>query len=160
MTTKVKNTELYENSLGKYLVCEGKIVELYMEIEGAFEINNKWVAMLIISETEEIQIGDNAIGLDNKIIKCNESNHAFIQEHWKKILVMPDQFAYEHVQFLLLELGFHNKDYTFVECEKIVIGGSQNPFNKCYHKIKLDNNNFVTLVANDKKHPEYLKQRK
>jgi len=141
---KVSKTETYKDSQGEHYVCRGRLVlvKYFFTKDGAtsiVNINKKLYKPIIISETEEIELGDKALhcwpDADYKIVECNKSNKESIQEHWNKILVFPENFSSKHLS-AIVDGKLKDGDEVFVEC----YGGFVNPeWNDATIKLSKDN---------------------
>ncbi len=145
MVTKVKTVESYEDSQGKHIVAKGKLVliedngpsKLVRQISNGKLFYNKEESLksglaqplkpLIISETEEIEVGDKVLWLNQKIwdnfqiskngwyLQSGSSQFRPISE-FKKILVLPEQFSKAHLQ-AIVDSKMKDGDEVFVGCE-------------------------------------------
>ncbi len=118
--TKVKNIKTVDG----HTVCEGELVFIHIEAEDtinglSFRKDNKkimvapmskkdhkqaqYIKPVVISRTEEIEIGDKVFSvINNKIIGIHTQFDADSvnksQELFPKILVLPEQFSSEHLE--------------------------------------------------------------
>ena len=138
MTTKVKTTEIYNNSQDEHIVCKGKLVLLNENRKPhgsqlCYEINNKIpfiydgrdnylhtvIKPIIISETEEIETGDKVLMEDGKIktngVDVGIKYRIKSAPYNKKILALPEQFSPEQLQDIV-DGKIKDGDKVYVEC--------------------------------------------
>ena len=146
-TIKIKQTETYKDSEGEHIVCKGKLVLVQTdklpvigelcwnkEIKSPYifdfidniaqsQYNSKVIKPIIISETEEIEVGDNIYHkLDGRVIiftkeiyhKCSNDPK---QYGYKKVLTLPENFSPKHLQSIA-DGKLKDSDEVCIECEK------------------------------------------
>jgi hypothetical protein len=135
---KVKITENYKDSQVETIVCRGKLVL----IDSKFPLigtSNLFKQPIIISETEEVEVGDETL-IDGKIYGIKEEDY-----HYKmgmtKIFALPENFSPKHLQ-AIVDGKLKNGDEVLVECvaypPKQMIGVS-------LYAIKFDFNSHIKL---------------
>lgn len=148
MATKVRKTETYKDSQGEHIVAKGKLVLIYIDKYfpeiGMIGSNNvhplflwtnkhnqytkdlleyqktKCVLPIIISETENIEVGDHYFHpFTQSINVCNTENVEAINKStlgkYLKILALPEQFSPKHLQAIVdgkLKDGYE----VYVDC--------------------------------------------
>lgn len=139
-TTKVRQTEHYTDSQGEHIVCRGKLI--IVSLNG--QIAN--LQPLIISETEEIEVG-NKIFANNPgtqelgifTAKSRNKREWYIEElsysvsSCRKILALPEHFSPKQLQ-AIVDGKLRDGDEVFVECESI------GPGFHAWYEVELTNN--------------------
>lgn len=134
---KVKSVENYEDKQGKHLVCKGKLVLIRTGLINAIlQIPNNFEGFdyykpIIISETEEIEVGDKFITEQNHIFICTskddncikffkegleDDGYEYTTTNGRKILVLPEQFSTKQLQ-AIVDGKMKDGDEVYVECE-------------------------------------------
>lgn len=181
---KVKQTETYKDSQGEHIVCKGKLVFIYEDKQyppiGAIGSNNvhplfmwtenhsdmvrsgvlteykntKWIKPIIISETEEIEIGDKYIHLPtNTILEKGQDKEAILVNSYK-ILALPENFSPKHLQ-AIIDGKLKDGDEVLIECKNMKTYNDLYPHksNMEFHDnyfIKLSNDNHIKLFPINK----------
>ena len=163
---KVKTVEQYSDSQSEHLVHKGKLVliktgykneigKLACNRDGVYNIprteedslksakwfSNELIKPIIISETEEIVFGDcayNPHSIKHFITECNQSNKDSIQEHWAKILALPEHFSDAHLQ-AIVDGKMSDGDEVLIKC---VPNGNHSDYELF---IYLNQQNHITL---------------
>lgn len=145
---KVKNTQWYTDSQGEHIVHEGKLVlmkytldkEVFVNIEGAYKYP------IVVSETEEIEVGDKVLYANSTydVIRIDEHNRPIVMLEdeeaqlaiWDKVLALPNQLSEKHLQ-AIVDGKMKDGDDVYVECQ----------VNTTFDldSIWLDKNNHITL---------------
>jgi len=128
MTTKVTKTEQYKDSQGEHLVCRGKLVLLPLEEPIVIGGHNP-IRPIIISETEEVEVGDKFIwidGLEKGIFTAisdlvyigkDEIPISLIGSMGRKTLALSENFSPKHLQ-AIVDGKLKDGDEVFVACEQ------------------------------------------
>lgn len=130
-TTKVKTVETYKDSQGEHIVCKGKLV--LVECKSNDDIKsflfrkenskiirhngfstNKVYMPIIISETEEIEVGDSYLNYGRILVRNKDDQYPTGS---KKILVLSEQFTKAHLQ-AIVDGKIKSGDEVYVECEE------------------------------------------
>lgn len=184
---KVKQTELYKDSQGEHIVCKGKLVLIeikthkiskgdlvYNEAIENFQVQSynvskesntintalKLFKPILISETEEIEVGDKYLmkfndkwELMNPCIdkseadRCNSND--LTGKSCFKILALPEYFSPKHLQ-AIVDGKLKDGDEVFVDCDQYAsttIFGRIDAEERAalYYIISLDSNNYIKL---------------
>jgi len=183
---KVKTTKIYKNSQERHTVCKGKLVLvvvneptlLHIEADGLLMFydnpciysNSKNISPIIISKTEEIEIGDNYLDRLNTIQICSSKkenilypgvansigskkgigfNKFSLQVYHKdflklsdcfKILALPENFSSKTLKDIV-DGKLKDGDDVFVE----VCKGMNYSYPNLIMGIKIDKNNHIKL---------------
>ena len=119
---KVNNTQKYSDSQGEHIVCEGKLIEVEV-------FKSDKLRFIIISETEEIEVGDHFIWIDSLeqgikkaipmdvYIASNEIPIDLIGETGRKILALPEHFSNKHLQ-AIVDGKMKDGDKVLIKCKE------------------------------------------
>lgn len=185
MATKVRKTETYKDSQGEHIVVKGKLLLIYIDKYfpeiGMIGSNNvhplflwtnkhnqytkdlveyqktKCVLPIIISETENIEVGDRYFHpFTQNIHVCNTENIEFIKnstsDKYLKILAIPEQFSPKHLQ-AIVDGKLNSGDEVYIKCE-VDLNKIPTQF---IEYIKLTNNHIKLFPVNKESEKLYSK---
>ncbi len=150
---KVKNTFQHQGMT----VCKGKLVLIEQDVtseerKGIQHIEKgklKYSMPIIISETEEIEVGDKAYNeINQSIINVNDSLAAdILREEWKqyKTLALPEHFSPEQLQ-LIVDGKLKDGDEICLECIEMLNGNLSLLGDISYKEVRLNQQNHITLI--------------
>jgi hypothetical protein len=111
------------------------------------------VKPVIVSETERIEVGDKAIhtnpdyAKDWEIIECTENNRVSIQEHWNKVLALPEHFTPKQLQ-AIVDGDMKDGERLYIVCD-LKYSGWEEDFDSKLDKddrvVCLDQGNHITI---------------
>lgn len=185
--TKVTHTETHDNTL----VCKGKLVLIISnERSLLYGVQNKvpngkwlysitetgtlnttisgdykWIKPIIVSETEDVEIGDKFYSPDGGIFICNKVDQYYIEaidsrsrsgttsfakNYISKVLVSSENFSLEILKDIVDE-RLKDGDEVFVKCELNKWLNSNEEIGKRHTwQIKLDKDNHITILPEKK----------
>ncbi len=125
MTTKVKETQSYNDLQGSHFVCKGKLVLLREHSEHGYY---KGGTPFIISEIEKIEDGDWVLKYGKELVKSSEANfnnadffnaeNKIHNTQHRKVLALPDNFSVKQLK-AIVDGKFKDSDECYIKCEVI-----------------------------------------
>lgn len=132
---KIKQVESYEDSQGTHIVCKGKLVcgnvESFGKMMDIEELRGK-LRPIIISETEEIEVGDEIYDtkslhqdaplkgkvdwIDDNHLTVLGSTIKYLKSYFRKIIVLPEQFTKAQLQ-AIVDGKIKDGDEVYVACD-------------------------------------------
>jgi len=151
---KVSTTQKYSDSQGEHLVHKGKLV-LLRDKESEIEANTLGQKSktpkskpIIISEAEEIEIGDCYYDISRRSInKCTDrvkqSHYNAFRDRYKKVLALPEHFSDKHLQ-AIVDGKMKDGDEVLLKCISCISYESKKSDIQ-WDKVYLDQQNHITL---------------
>lgn len=162
---KVNNTQQYSDSQGEHVVCRGKLVLIQATeksldfIDTIADLYSKWQTSIgyklpiIISETEEVEIGDWGYHIDTKFLEKIETSldkRVSTGYHFHaKILVLPEHFSGKHLQNIV-DSKMKDGDIVYLKVEGVIEDTKGIPsylLNIDYYQIHLNQQNHIALFS-------------
>lgn len=143
--TKIAKTE----TEGEHIVCKGKLILINKFPQSvskyAFKSSNgMWMDAIIISETEEIEDGEDIYHIPTKTL------NKFVKGdmHCHKVLALPENFSPKHLR-AIADGKLKDGDEVFVQCEKYLTKVSEwQRFGDW--EIKLNKDNHIKIFFGNK----------
>ena len=146
---QVSTVQKYSDSQGEHIVCEGKLIAVEV-------FKSDKLRFIIISETEEIEVGDHFIWIDSLeqgikkaipmdvYIAKNEIPIDLIGETGRKILALPEHFSEKHLQ-AIVDGKMKDGNKVLVKCKWSGWDNKSNEGVSTFYYIDLDQQNHITL---------------